>query len=381
MFGALLFIAAMGEKSLPVYLSVSLNQIAKSYGLSALISFVVLFIVSWFLNCILLYYIGGVLFLSSILAPFVTRLLPKAKITPDGKAVFITGCDSGFGHMLAQRLDDLGFHVFAGCLFPDGDGARTLRKSASSCLHIVTLDVTNGDSVLKAAAYVEENLKENVLWAVVNNAGVNLGGELHWTPLDVIARVVEVNTYGVVRVTKAFLSKLKQSKGRVITVASAAGRYTWPGMVPYCMSKSAAIGFCDGLRLEMYKWDIQVITIEPWMYRTNIVQEEGIRKNIRQTWDSAPKDVRDMYGVDHIEKYTQACLQAINKHATTNPGEVVSLIEEGIMVVCPEYSYSPGAIVDRLSFWLIQRLPKPLGDALVGHAVLGMDISEKFKIM
>ncbi|KAG8174586.1 hypothetical protein JTE90_005250 [Oedothorax gibbosus] len=44
------------------------------------------------------------------------------------------------------------------------------------------------------------------------------------------------------------------------------GRYSYPGMVPYCMSKHAAVSFCEGLRLEMYRFGVKVITIEPWMY-------------------------------------------------------------------------------------------------------------------
>ncbi|GFU53622.1 d-beta-hydroxybutyrate dehydrogenase, mitochondrial [Trichonephila clavipes] len=179
----------------------------------------------------------------------------------------ITGCDSGFGFELANRLDELGLHVFAGCLFPEGDGAKALKKSTSNRLHVVPMDVTSDESVDKALKYVTQKIKDNKLWAVVCNAGINDGSEIFWTSLDKIQRIMDINAFGVIRVTKAFLPLLCKSKGRVIAVCSASSNYTYRGMVPYCMSKHAAKSFCDGLRLEMYHFGVKVVTIEPWMYR------------------------------------------------------------------------------------------------------------------
>ncbi|PRD23725.1 UNVERIFIED_CONTAM: Hsd17b2 [Trichonephila clavipes] len=70
----------------------------------------------------------------------------------------ISGCDSGFGHFLAKRLDSKGFHVFATCLFPDGEGAMELKKSCSQRLRVLHLDVTKDDSVKEATQFVEQNL-------------------------------------------------------------------------------------------------------------------------------------------------------------------------------------------------------------------------------
>lgn len=46
------------------------------------------------------------------------KLIPRGRLNPEGKAVFITGCDTGLGHQLALRCDQIGLRVFAGCLFP-----------------------------------------------------------------------------------------------------------------------------------------------------------------------------------------------------------------------------------------------------------------------
>jgi NADP-dependent 3-hydroxy acid dehydrogenase YdfG len=68
------------------------------------------------------------------------------------------GCDSGFGHELAKRLDTLGMTVFAGCLFPENVGAFELKLACSSRLHVLHLDVTMEEHVRNAVQYVKNSL-------------------------------------------------------------------------------------------------------------------------------------------------------------------------------------------------------------------------------
>jgi NAD(P)-dependent dehydrogenase (short-subunit alcohol dehydrogenase family) len=68
------------------------------------------------------------------------------------------GCDSGFGHELAKRLDSLGVTVFAGCLFPEDAGAKELKSTSSNLLHILHLDVTREEHVRNAVKYVKDSL-------------------------------------------------------------------------------------------------------------------------------------------------------------------------------------------------------------------------------
>lgn len=72
----------------------------------------------------------------------------------DRKYVFVTGCDSGFGKLLAKRLDSLGFQVFAGCLTEKG--VTDLQASSSERLKAILLDVTNSEDIAKAVKLVEE---------------------------------------------------------------------------------------------------------------------------------------------------------------------------------------------------------------------------------
>lgn len=72
--------------------------------------------------------------------------------------VFITGCDSGFGRLLALRLDQRGFRVLASCLTPTG--AEDLQRVSSSRLQVTLLDVTDPQSVQQAAKWVETQVGE-----------------------------------------------------------------------------------------------------------------------------------------------------------------------------------------------------------------------------
>jgi len=73
--------------------------------------------------------------------------------------IFVTGCDSGFGHEVAKRLDSLGCHVFAGCFTERGE--TELRKICSARVQPVPLDVTDHDSVRKAYELVSEQLQSS----------------------------------------------------------------------------------------------------------------------------------------------------------------------------------------------------------------------------
>lgn len=74
---------------------------------------------------------------------------------------FLSGCDTGFGNLLARRLDSIGFNVFAGCLYPNSESTKKLIDTTSSKLQVVQIDVTQDDSVQNAMKEVERNLGRN----------------------------------------------------------------------------------------------------------------------------------------------------------------------------------------------------------------------------
>ncbi|KAA0198871.1 hypothetical protein HAZT_HAZT001698 [Hyalella azteca] len=162
-------------------------------------------------------------------------------------AVLITGCDTGFGNMLALRLADRGFQasvwrrgimlnkmeVYAGCLFPDGEGAKALAERAS--ISVLKLDVCKQEDIDTAVQVVSGDLqkKKLQLWSVVNNAGIAIMSEVELVPMAAFRKVgeaegivLDVNTLGPVAVTQAFLPLLRANgRGRIVNVASMAGKY------------------------------------------------------------------------------------------------------------------------------------------------------------
>ncbi|XP_060581278.1 17-beta-hydroxysteroid dehydrogenase type 6-like isoform X6 [Ruditapes philippinarum] len=285
----------------------------------------------------------------------------KEEVEIKNKAVLITGCDSGFGNQIARRLDKKGFTVFAGCLLPDREGAKQLKAECSDRLHIIHVDVTDDWLVRGAVKYVKENLGKNELWAVVNNAGIAIFTEIEWCSVIQFQRIFDVNVLGVVRVTKAFLPLIRQANGRIVNVASLAGRFTMPAFAAYSMSKRACIAFSDALRIEMKKFNVKVVTIEPALYKTPISETGYLEAQNRKSWSETPTEVKEAYG----DEYFDAFLENIGtqmKRAKSNINEVIDLMENAVTDVTPKIRYVPSSSIIRAT--ILTYLPSKVTDKL-----------------
>ena len=195
-----------------------------------------------------------------------------------------TGCDTGIGHEVAKYLDMLGFQVFAGCRDTASEGAQRLRVEASPRLQLVKMDVTSEDEVKNAVGYIEENLPLGCegLWAVINNAGVCVCGEFDWQTLSQVESQVSVNIMGTLRVTKLCLPMLKRAQGRLLNVSSVAGVHGYPGLSVYCATKHAVEGITKVLGMELTKFGVDVISIQPGDFSkaTNLLNNHHRNMNI-----------------------------------------------------------------------------------------------------
>jgi len=106
-------------------------------------------------------------------------VLPRMpQINSRGKAVLVTGCDTGFGHGIAISLKNSGFHVFACCLDPNGEGAKSLQSQSQGKLSVIPLDVSKEESVKKCHETIQKLMKDPTngiqeLFAIINNAGIS----------------------------------------------------------------------------------------------------------------------------------------------------------------------------------------------------------------
>lgn len=189
------------------------------------------------------------------------------KIQPP-KSVLISGASTGIGRASALYLDKIGWRVFAG--YRKEADAESLKLDASEHLVPIQLDVTDSESIARSIALVKGAIGEYGLDALMNNAGVAVGGPVEFITRDQWRQQFEINFFGAVELTQHCLPLLRMTKGRIVNISSIAGRSSMPFTAPYCASKYALEALSDSLRLELRQWDIQTILIEPGAIETPI---------------------------------------------------------------------------------------------------------------
>ncbi|XP_076120047.1 dehydrogenase/reductase SDR family member 9 [Alosa pseudoharengus] len=295
---------------------------------------------------------------------FLIRWFRERKRVPDPsmKYIYITGCDTGFGNLLAKHLDQLGFRVIAGCYTEKGEDE--LKKATSDRLTTLALDVRNADSISKVAASIKAQVGERGLWAVVNNAGISLpSAPCDWLTVEDFRPMLEVNLYGVISVTLSVLPLIKKAKGRVVNVASVFGRIS-PFGGPYCLSKYGVEAFNDSLRRNMAPFGVKVLCIEPGFFKTNVTDSSMIKQNLHMLWGRLPQDVKDDYGSDYMDRVGVALESRFMKMLDSDLMKVVSSMEHAVTAVHPRTRYSPGW--DAKLFWLpLSYMPTCFADLLL----------------
>lgn len=187
-----------------------------------------------------------------------------------GQTAIVTGGVRGIGLGIAKRLSLEGCKVVVWDLDISAfDSSQAGFKPA----HLQSVDVSNPDSV--QAAYDETVAQVGDVQILVNNAGIN-GPVVPVTdyPLDAWSRVLAVNLNGVFYCTKAALPRMKAAGyGRIVNVASAAGKEGVPGIAAYAASKHGVVGFTKSLSRELAESGVLVNCIAPVMTETDLLKE------------------------------------------------------------------------------------------------------------
>ena len=179
------------------------------------------------------------------------------------KAVLITGCSSGIGKAVAERLVRAGWNVYA--------SARRLESIASlknAGCKTLALDVNDEASMTAAVEAIEK--AEGAIGVLVNNAGYSQSGAIESVGMDKVRRQFETNVFGLVRLTQLVLPGMrKQGWGKILNVSSMGGKLTFPGGGFYHASKHAVEAISDALRFEVRGFGIDVVVIEPGLILTS----------------------------------------------------------------------------------------------------------------
>ncbi|XP_060770931.1 estradiol 17-beta-dehydrogenase 2 [Neoarius graeffei] len=260
-----------------------------------------------------------------------------------GKAVLITGCDSGFGHNLAKTLDRAGMKVYAGVLEESGPGARELREVSSAQLTVLQMDITNINQISEVHKLIKSQIGEAGLWGLVNNAGV-LGsmcnGEL--LPMGILRKILNVNFVAGVEVTKVFLPLIRQAQGRIVCVSSMSGEVPMPGFAAYGASKAAVTSFFGVLRQELSCWGIKVAIIQPSGFKTNILgNQEEWNKIQKEIFSTQPQEVIDAYGKEYICSLLHR-LNNMEAQGCADFGPVLDDLQHALLSEKPRPFYFPG---------------------------------------
>lgn len=227
------------------------------------------------------------------------------------KAIVITGTSTGIGKACALYLDKMGFKVYAGVRKQaDGDN---LKNGASDRLVPIILDVTDENSISRAASIIEKEMGGE-LYGLVNNAGISINTPLELIPVSKIKMLMDVNVSGLLAVTKAFIPLLRKGKGRIINISSGHGLLAIPDKSVYAASKFAVQAISDSLRVELRPFNVKVSSIVVGKVNTDVLGKiladrkemiESAQPDIVKLYSTLieffDKEVKDIPGIDAIE--------------------------------------------------------------------------------
>ena len=274
---------------------------------------------------------------------------------PKQRNVLVTGASTGIGRAIACYLVARDFCVFAGVRQPSDYDA--MRRDAPALVPVM-LEITDSLSVNHACAEITRQVGDGGLYALVNNAGVAIAGPLEYLPLDHLRYQFNVNVIGQMAVTQAFLPLIRQGQGRIVNMSSVNGKISIPLLGPYAASKFALEALSDALRVELRRWQIHVILIEPGSIQTPIWQKALTMT--RTIEDSLPAQAKARYTPLYEAMYRMIG-SAGNTH--TSVDVVASIVHQALLARHPKTRYIVGADA-RLALFLSQFLPNRLRDTL-----------------
>ncbi|MCX6043798.1 MAG: SDR family oxidoreductase [Chloroflexi bacterium] len=276
------------------------------------------------------------------------------------KHVVITGAATGIGYATARELIEHGYHVF-GNVRKTADAERLQTEWGENFTPLV-FDVTNAAAIEAAADQVEDALGEANLFGLINNAGIAVSGPLMHLPVEELRQQFDVNLFGLMAVTQAFLPLLgayaesSDVPGRIINLSSVSGRIAYPFLGPYAASKHALEGLSDSLRRELTLYGIKVILIEPGSVQTPI-------------WDKAEQvDIQRYADTDYAEILAKMHQTTIDLgRQGLRPEKVAMTIRLALESPRPKARYLL-ANNYLLGWWLPQKLPTGWFDWLLARS-------------
>jgi NAD(P)-dependent dehydrogenase (short-subunit alcohol dehydrogenase family) len=189
-------------------------------------------------------------------------------------AILITGVSTGIGYGAAKEFTRRGYRVF-GSVRKEAD-AQKLNAELGENFTALLFDVTDQAAIDQAVVQVTKQLNGDGLCGLINNSGISIAGPLQHLPIEEFKYNFDVNVFGLMRVTQAFLpllgARLNHTNvpGRILNISSVSGKLSAPFLGAYVGTKHAVEGISQTLRKELLQYGIDVIIIGPGPIETPI---------------------------------------------------------------------------------------------------------------
>jgi NAD(P)-dependent dehydrogenase (short-subunit alcohol dehydrogenase family) len=262
------------------------------------------------------------------------------------EVVLITGCSTGIGHDLAQRLARSGYTVVA--------TARKAETLADLDVALkLALDVTQPESIRQAVECVLQRFGR--IDVLVNNAGYAVRGAVEEVPAEQAQQMFDANVFGVMRMIQAVVPHMRRQKtGRIIS--SVVGKLVTPANGTYSASKFALEALSSALRLELAPFGIQVVLVEPGSIKTQF--HSTVEANAQEIFSNSSSPYQPLY--QQYQKVT-----ADMRRQEPGPEAVSWVVQQAMQTSRPKARYLAG-------FPFSGRLVLHLGDLVWDRVVRQM---------
>jgi short-subunit dehydrogenase len=213
------------------------------------------------------------------------------------KVIWLTGASSGIGEALAYELADKGAKLILSARRKEEleRVKSNCRESVRGDIRVLPLDLSQPES-LEAATQRAIHLFGHVD-ILINNGGISQRSLVQESTMDVYRRLMEVNFFGAVALTKYILPHfVSRKQGHIATLSSVAGKYGTPYRSGYAASKHALHGFFDSVRAEHFKDNVTVTMLCPGVINTPITMSaltgDGTPMNKMDEWQTKGKPVK-----------------------------------------------------------------------------------------
>jgi NAD(P)-dependent dehydrogenase (short-subunit alcohol dehydrogenase family) len=238
----------------------------------------------------------------------------------ENKVVLVTGANAGIGEGAANAFSKAGARVFGVVRREDAHKAARARHPH---IHWLLADVSNAQQVKGAVATVVREAGR--LDVLVNNAGVFSPGPIEQATEETIRAQFEVNVFGSIYAVLAALPALKESRGSVVNISSAAGHRPTPGASVYAASKAALESLTLSWAVELAPHGVRANAIAPGPVDTPIFDKAGFPAEMIPAVKASFTKLVPLARMGTIEEVTRWILAMADPAAAWVTGQVLSI--------------------------------------------------------